>query len=299
MNDAPLPANKFAAFAKNNYSQFGEDGIVEKLLEVIPDKNKWCVEFGAWDGVYLSNAFNLIKNHGYRSVLIEANSEKFEDLKINLKGFDAVLVNEFVTFDGENTLDRILSRTEIPRDFDFLSIDIDGNDYYILESLNLYKPKIICIEYNFLIPNEVIYIQPKDFNVQRGASALATLNLARSKGYVLAAVTTSNLILVDTRYAKDLQITDAELSEFRDDSATKVFVFPGYDGRVLLSKPLMLGWHNVIVCEDDIQVLPKVLRRYRLDYNFLQRILYVFFVFIKSPSDFAKRVKRAVRNLSS
>lgn len=295
MSDALLPANKFAAFAKNNFSQFGEDGIVEKLLQHIPDKNKWCVEFGAWDGVYLSNAFNLIKNEGYRSVLIEANSEKFEELKKNLKEFDAVLVNEFVTFDGENTLDKILSRTEIPHDFDFLSIDIDGNDYHILESLSLYKPKIICIEYNLLIPNEVIYIQPKDFNIQRGASALAILNLAKSKGYSLAAVTTSNLILADARYANELQLSGADLSEFRDDSETRVFVFPGYDGRVLLSKPLMLGWHNVIVDEDDIQVLPKALRRYRLDYNFLQRSLYVLFILIKSPTDFARRLKRAIK----
>lgn len=296
MRDAFLPANRYAAFAKNNFSQFGEDGIVEKLLQNIPDKNKWCVEFGAWDGIYLSNAFNLIKNESYRAVLIEANSKKFEELASNLKEFDVVLVNEFVTFDGENTLDKILSRTEIPNDFDFLSIDIDGNDYYILESLSLYKPKIICIEYNFLIPNEVVYVQPKDFNIQRGASAKAILNLAKDKGYSLAAVTTSNLILVDRRYENELSLTNADLSEFRDDSSTRVFVFPGYDGRICLSKPLMLGWHNVIVDEDDIQILPSVLRRYRLDYNLLQKILYVLFILIKSPSDFVRRVKRAFKS---
>lgn len=52
-------------FASNVTSQFGEDGIIEKILEVIGDANRWCVEFGASDGVYLSNTYNLIKNKGY------------------------------------------------------------------------------------------------------------------------------------------------------------------------------------------------------------------------------------------
>ena len=271
-------SNKFAQYARNNFSQFGEDGIIEAILDLIPNKNNWCVEFGAWDGIYLSNTYNLIKNKKYKSVLIESNKEKFEELERNLKEFDAILINKFVMFDGDNTLDKILSKTNIPLDFDFLSIDIDGNDYYIFESLNLYKPKVICIEYNPTIPNEVHYIQSKDFNIKVGASAAAILELANSKGYKIAAINICNIILIDDKYWSLLKLDSSELSFFRDDSSVRKFIFVGYDGSVHLSKPLELNWHNGIkINEDKLQFLPKVLRKYSLDYNFIQRLLFKIF----------------------
>ena len=59
------------------FSQSGEDGIIQKILEIIPDKNNWSAEFRAWDGVYLSNVVDLIKNTGYSAVLIEGSSRNF------------------------------------------------------------------------------------------------------------------------------------------------------------------------------------------------------------------------------
>lgn len=287
-----MASNKFAIHAKNNYSQCGEDGVIEKILDCLPNKDNWCVEFGAWDGIYMSNTFSLIKNKSYKSVLIEADTEKFQVLKRNLDGFDSILINEFVTFSGDNTLDRLLSKTPIPQNFDYLSIDIDGNDYYILESLAAYKPKIICIEFNPTIPNEVHYVQPKDFKLKRGASARAIYALAKSKGYSLAAVTRCNLLLVDNVYLESLEISDIDLAEYRDDSADKVFAFVGYDGRVCLSQPLKLLWHDLKIHEEEVQVLPKMIRKFRSDYNFLERMLYAGFILIKSPSEFLERIKR-------
>lgn len=158
----------YSKYARNEYSQFGEDGIIEYIISKLPDKDKWCVEFGAWDGIYLSNTFNLVKNHGYRPVLIEADKKKFQVLQANMASFEAVLLNKFVSFDGANTLDKILEKIGIPIDFDLLSIDIDGNDYWIFDSIVEFRPKIICIEYNPSIPNSVEYIQPRNFLVKRG-----------------------------------------------------------------------------------------------------------------------------------
>ena len=67
-------------FAKNVTSQYGEDGIVEKVLETVTDNDNWCVEFGAWDGKLFSNTCNLINNKDYLAVLIEADSRKFRVL---------------------------------------------------------------------------------------------------------------------------------------------------------------------------------------------------------------------------
>jgi hypothetical protein len=292
MDNSMLKANKLATYARNEFSQFGEDGIIEEILDRLPNKNYWCVEFGAWDGIHLSNTYNLIKNKEYQSVLIEADKKKFQELKKNLEGFNAVLVNKFVMFEGENTLDNILSGTPIPQDFDFLSIDIDGNDYYILESLSRYKPKVICIEYNPSIPNEVDYIQPKDFNINRGSSPLAILNLAVSKGYSLATTTECNLILVSDEYWLFLNLEKGKLEDFRDDSAVKVFAFSGFDGNIFLSQPLNLYWHNIVVKEVELQFLPKFLRKLAANYNFLQKILFSLFILIKRPSDFLKFFRR-------
>lgn len=294
MNDPVSKDNKFAEFAKNEYSQFGEDGIIEAILEHLPNKNNWCVEFGAWDGIHLSNTYNLIKNKGYESVLIEADSKKFQVLKENLKDFKAVLVNEFVMFEGINTLDNILSKTSIPKDFDFLSIDIDGNDYHILESLVSYKPKVICIEYNPTIPNEVSYIQPRDFKIQRGSSALAILNLAISKGYSLATTTACNLILVSDDHWQNLGMEKANLSDFRDDTLDKVFAFSGYDGTVILSQPLNLYWHDIKVREDELQFIPNFLRKFISNYNIFQKNLFLIFFCAKRPSEFLKRIAKKI-----
>jgi hypothetical protein len=62
-----------SAFARNVTSQCGEDGIIERILSIMTDKDGWCVEFGAWDGKHLSNTYNLIHNKGYSAVLIESS----------------------------------------------------------------------------------------------------------------------------------------------------------------------------------------------------------------------------------
>jgi len=118
-------------FAKDVTLQYGEDGIIEKVLDVISDNNKWCVEFGSWDGQHLSNTFNLINNKDYSTVLIEGNARRFQDLLKTYEGNGKVIpINAFVGFEKENGLDLLLEATEIPSDFDLLSIDIDGNDYH-------------------------------------------------------------------------------------------------------------------------------------------------------------------------
>lgn len=51
-------------YRQDTYSQSGEDGVIQKIFEIIEPRNKWCVEFGAWDGLHLSNTCKLIKEDG-------------------------------------------------------------------------------------------------------------------------------------------------------------------------------------------------------------------------------------------
>lgn len=287
---------QYAQFARNEYSQFGEDGIIEHVLEIIPNKDNWCVECGAWDGIHLSNTFNLIKNKGYRAVLIEADKNKFKELQKNLAPFDAVLVNKFVTFDGVNTLDKILGRTSIPKNFDFLSIDIDGNDYWIFDSLVDYRPKVICIEYNPSIPNEVEYVQPRNFSVKKGASASSICKLAKQKSYELIATTSCNLIFVDKALFHLFQIGDNQLASLRDDSHCRIFAFVGYDGTIIHSKPIHFYWHDFTIYQEELQALPRFLRTFPSDYSALQKLCFVAFLFVREPMKTLRRVRAKLRS---
>lgn len=288
---------QYAQFARNEYSQFGEDGIVEKLLESIPNKDNWCVEFGAWDGIHLSNTFNLIKNKAYRPVLIEADKKKFRELEKNLTGYDAVLVNEFVTFDGDNTLDNILGRTAIPQDFDFLSIDIDGNDYWILDSLVTYRPKLICIEYNPSIPNDIEYVQSRDFSVKKGSSALSFCRLAQQKSYELIATTRCNLMFVDKRLFHLFQVNDNSLASMRNDSDSRIYAFVGYDGTIIHSKPIHLPWHDFTIGQEELQCLPALLRKFPPDQGVFRWLLFALFLLAREPGRTLQRVRTRLRGL--
>ena len=280
-------AAAISASAKNVYSQFGEDGIIQAILGELPKETKdgWCVEFGAWDGVHLSNTRNLIENHDYRAVLIEADIKKFKNLKQNTCSSKHVLIREFVNFEGHNTLDNMLLRANIPTNFDFLSIDIDGNDYHIFESLIHFRPKLICIEFNPSIPNEVVFVQRRDFKTKHGASAKALLQLAESKNYALVAATACNLFFLDKSLLSFLGMQNGvPLESCRDDSSSRYFLFCGYDGTIFCDRQFPLVWHRATsILKNSFQVLPAFLRKYPDDYNFLERR---FFEFWRSVSRF-------------
>jgi hypothetical protein len=284
-----------SAYQRNVYSQLGEDGIIEEILNrisgAIPSSN-WCVEFGAWDGMHLSNTYNLIKNKGFKGVLIEGDPSKHELLCRNIPSPDVVKVCAFVSFAGESTLERILERTPIPHDFDVLSIDIDGCDYFILESLDRFKARVVCIEYNSTIPNEVEFVQPKDFSIKQGASARSVVQLAESKGYALVAATPCNLIFVRADL-KGVVIGAASprLSDLRDDTQFKTYVYSGYDGTLFVSgEGLPLPWHGVSVKAEGLQQLPRYLRRFPDDYTILQKIFFRVLLAFKSSRWFRTTV---------
>lgn len=279
-------------YSSNKFSQWGEDGVISKIFQLINVdlKNGWCVEFGAWDGMYLSNTCNLIKNYNFSSVLIEPNKKKYNELCKNFPSERVIKVCSFVDFEGKNSLDNILNRTNIPKDFDLLSIDIDGCDYHIFESFYNFRPKLICIEYNFTIPNEVEFIQKKDLNVNKGSSALSLLKLANNKDYFLAHISHSNMIFIDNKFKDLFKNTQLSLDKHRDDSKYKNFVFFGYDGEVISNKKdFHLRWHRYYFNIKEIQVLPKMLRKLKANYNFFDKCNYAIFLLFKSPSTFAKK----------
>ena len=181
--------------AQNVTSQYGEDGILEKALALLPATDKWCVEFGPHDGQTYSNSAHLIANQSYRAVLIEPNARRFASLTARHTGNSRVVcLQKMVGFGDSDNLDAILDPVGVPIDFDLLSIDIDGNDYHAWETVKRYQPKMVVIEFNPRIPTEIDFVRPCDHKIKHGSSLFSICRLGKSKGYELICVTQINAI---------------------------------------------------------------------------------------------------------
>ena len=200
-----LPLNKFS---KNIHSQNGEDGIIAEILNRLnlgEEKNLWCVEFGAWDGMHLSNTFALVEND-WNAVYIEGMSERYQDLLKTKTKFPKIFpVEAFVAgySDEEKSLDNILAKTNIPKDFELLSIDIDSYDCDVWESLSNYEPKVVIIEINSHVPHGVLW---RHTDKTPGNTFSSTLAVGIKKGYTLVCHT-GNLIFVKNDLVDKLKIT--------------------------------------------------------------------------------------------
>lgn len=198
------------AYRRNVHSQNGEDGILAELLRRLPETSKWVCEFGAWDGKEYANTFALVEQ-GYNAVYIEARDDYFQDLLKTCKAHSNIRpIHAMVRYEGDNTLDAILADTDIPVDFDILSIDIDSYDYQVWRSVKEYTPKIVIIEINSTVsPLDMTHIHGPG---KDGTGFGPMLELGLSKGYTLICHT-GNLIFVRNDLASlynDLVIPPSE-----------------------------------------------------------------------------------------
>lgn len=157
------------------YSQFGEDGIIQHLIKELKLTNRQCCEFGM-SGIIYSNTYNLVENYNWDGIFIEKDKEKTLDIK-----YGKVIVRE-VEVDGENSLENILKETHFENNFDILSIDIDGKDYHIWNSLKNYNPNLIIIEFNPFIEPNIDYIYDGS---KFSSSFKSMIELGIKKGYTL------------------------------------------------------------------------------------------------------------------
>ena len=255
-----------ADYGRDVHSQNGEDGILERIFELLGVRHGWCVEFGAWDGIHLSNTRHLIEEHEWNAVLVEASPEKFAELEANSRAFPGVsCVQRFVTFDPPDHLEAILAEAAVPEDFDLLSIDVDGADYHIWEGLKSYRPKVVVIEINPTIPNHIEFVQARDMSVQHGSSLLAMVNLGRRKDYELAAVTTSNGIFVRNDLFPSLGVGDNRLDTLRPGHEHETSLLHLFDGTLLLAGRTRHPWNGVELRNARVQILPRPLRAYSPD----------------------------------
>jgi len=177
------------------YSQNGEDGILLYLFDQIGTNSKFFIEIGA--GGNTSNTLNLALNFGWKGAFIDGD---INQLNITKKQFDKSdsKLNRFKYIDSfifKNNINEILNDNDVPKEIDLLSIDIDGNDYWIWESISNICPKVAIIEYNASLGDEEALVMNYNKNHSKyekhhlgwyhGASLMALAKLANIKGYSL------------------------------------------------------------------------------------------------------------------
>jgi hypothetical protein len=180
------------------FSQWGEDGIIQYLSKAIEMKHKTFIEFGVESFMEANCRFLLMKDN-WSGYVIDRSSSNIAILKNSYFywKYQIDAVNAFVTKDNINDL---LAKSCFDEDLGILSIDIDGNDYFILEAINTVRPRILICEYNAVLGARKISIPyDQDFfrtrkhysNLYWGASLSAITFLANRKGYSLVGTNSS------------------------------------------------------------------------------------------------------------
>ena len=191
VSDMP-PNTDFRKVGFKVFSQFDEDGIIQYLINKLPIKNKTFIEFGVENYEESNTRFLLLNNHWQGMVLDarESDIHYIQQDKIYWQ-YDLQARCTWITRDNINGL---LRDSGFAEDVGLLSIDIDGNDYWIWEAIESVRPFILVIEYNSLFGLQPIAVPYKEgfqrteahySNLYYGASLGALEYLARKKGYML------------------------------------------------------------------------------------------------------------------
>ena len=174
--------------AAKHYSQNGEDGVLECLFDIFGTTNRYYVEIGTEAGEECNTRW--LREHGWTGVMIDC---EYEDRTLGL-------YREFVTAENVASL---LAKYGVPHTFDLLSIDIDGNDYWIWKAIcAAYTPRVVVVEFSCAIPLDVSVTMPYDPMFRwtgehnTGQSLLAVQRLGERMGYSLLYADPPNAFLV-------------------------------------------------------------------------------------------------------
>lgn len=177
------------------YSQWGEDGIIDYLVSNIPIQSKTFVEFGV-ENYSEANTLFLLRHRYWRGLVIDGSSEHIGNIRQaeTFWKFDLFTECSFITRENINSL---IERNGFGGDLGLLSVDIDGNDYWVWEAIEVARPRIVVSEYNSLfgpdstvsIPYDSTFFRPRSDKPLGyfGASISALDHLAKKRGYSLVA----------------------------------------------------------------------------------------------------------------
>lgn len=191
----PLPDFADVEFRCN--SQNGEDGILLHIFALIGTTNRTVLEICAGDGIEC-NAANLILNHGFRGLLFDGNTSLVERGRAFYASHPNTRISppqHIAAWITAETINELVATHGFTGDIDLLSLDLDGNDYWIWKALTIVRPRVVVMEFNGGCGPDVAATMSYKPDYQWayvpgaptrcGASLSAFVKLGRSKGYRL------------------------------------------------------------------------------------------------------------------
>jgi hypothetical protein len=174
------------------FSQWDEDGIIQYLIGKIRTESRTFIEFGVENYEESNTRFLLLNNH-WQGLVLDASAADIEYIRGDRIHWQYDLQTKQAWITREN-IDSLVASAGFGEDIGLLSIDLNGNDYWIWEAVRSVRPRIAIIEYNSLLGLEPITVPYReDFdrnaahysNLYYGSSLAALHRLAQSKGYIL------------------------------------------------------------------------------------------------------------------
>src|SRR5579862_3100969 len=193
---AALSANEdFRNVGFKVFSQWDEDGIIQYLISHLPIRDRTFIEFGVEDYEESNTRFLLFKDH-WQGMVLDACDEDIRFIQGDKLYWQFDLQAKCAWITREN-IDSLVESAGFGEDVGLLSIDIDGNEYWIWEAIRSIRPYIVIVEYNSIFGLEPVAVPYKeDFEklsahysgLYYGCSLAALHHLAGSKGYSLLGI---------------------------------------------------------------------------------------------------------------
>ena len=239
------------------FSQWGEDGIIQFLNRHVPIENKTFVEFGVQDYLESNTRFLVVKDN-WSGLVIDGSAENIGKVRGSELYWRHRIRAEcaFITRDNINDIIRSVG---ITGDIGLLSVDIDGNDYWVWQAIDVIQPRIVVVEYNarfgveraVSVPYDPQFIRERAHSsmIYYGASLAALAQLGEVKGYALVGCNSAGnnafFVRKDVRPSSLPSLTareayvQASFRESRDASGNLSFLNPEDEQQLLEALPLV------------------------------------------------------------
>lgn len=195
----------------SGFSQWGEDGIIDWLIEKLPEVPKTFIEFGVED-YKECNTRMLLHLRNWRGIVFDGSSKNISSIHKQDVSWRFDLTANCAFIDREN-INQLINESGLSGDIGLLSVDIDGNDYWVWEAIDAVNPAIVICEYNAVLGDlhRITVPYQKDFqrtqahysNLYFGASLPALIELGRKKGYCFVGTNSNgiNAFFIKQNYA--------------------------------------------------------------------------------------------------
>lgn len=226
------------------YSQNDEDGIIEEIFNRIETTNKIFIEFGVQNGLE-SNCHYLL-HKGWTGLWIDGDKDAVKEIKqLFKKPIDEKrlsVLNAYITKDNINSL--IKEHGNISGEIDLLSIDIDGNDWWVWDAIQCISPRVVVIEYNAKFPPNFEWVMEYDEkhiwsgDDEQGASLKSLELLGSKRGYQLVGTNVNgvNAFFVKEYLAKELFVKPATAEKLYNPARWTMAYISGHKSKKYIGK---------------------------------------------------------------